>query len=108
MANESYITVKILRGDYDERWEETYKLLFVPGQSVLQVLKRIYEDIDPTLAFYSSCRIGKCGLCRMLINGHLRMACATLAEGDLHLKPDPKGSLVRDLYVCYRNEEISS
>lgn len=108
MANERNITVKILRGDCEEHWEQTYTLSFVPGQSVLQVLKRIYEEIDPTLAFYGSCRIGKCGLCRMLINDQLRLACTTLVEGDLYIKPDPKGSLIRDLYVCYNKEDILS
>lgn len=93
------ISVRIKRGDDAQSWIQEYKVPYTPGRSVLQLLKMINEEIDPTLTFYGSCRLGKCGLCKMLINGNLRLACITPVLGDLLLEPDPSESLIRDLLV---------
>ena len=97
------ISVKIKRGDTHGQWMAEYNVPFADNQSVLQVLKKINENYDPSLAFYSSCRIGKCGLCRMIINGKLSLACTTLADKDLIIEPDPSGHLIRDLLVTLDN-----
>ena len=47
--------------------------------SVLDVLRSIVADHDPTLSFRSSCRVGMCGTCAIVIDGRERLACQTSA-----------------------------
>jgi len=101
MDDADLIVIKVKRKDSLRSWVDEYKIPFVPGKSVLQVLKEINENIDPSLAFYGSCRLGKCGLCRMLINGELRLACTTPVTGSFFAEPDPAGEVVKDLWVVW-------
>ena len=79
---------------------QTYKVPFEEGRSVLGVLKYIYENQDSSLAFYNSCRIGKCTGCHVKVNGKTRLACTTVVEEeDLLLEPMPGYRVVRDLVV---------
>ena len=56
------------------------------GMTVLDGLHYIKENLDPTLAWRYSCRMGVCGSCGMLINGQ-PLACNTqilhIAKTDL-------------------------
>lgn len=45
------------------------------GPMMLDVLIKIKNEIDPTLAFRRSCREGICGSCSMNINGINTLAC---------------------------------
>ncbi len=81
-------------GSYD-----TYQVPFEEKMSVFNVLEHIGNYLDPSLAFYASCRIGKCMGCTMMINGKRRLACTTLVEGDLVLEPDRRYPVIRDLVV---------
>lgn len=78
---------------------QNYKIKRVQGESVLNVLERIYETQDATLAFVGDCGRGRCGTCGMKINGEFGLACMELAGDDLTLEPLPKGKLIRDLLV---------
>ena len=79
---------------------QTYEVPFEEGRSVLNVLKYIYENQDSSLAFYNSCRIGKCTGCHVKVNGKTRLACTTVVgEEDLLLEPMPGYRVVRDLVV---------
>ena len=79
---------------------DTYEIELQQGRSVLGVLKHIYENHDPTLAFYRSCRIGKCTGCHVKVNGKVCLACTTLADGDkLRIEPMSERRVVRDLVV---------
>lgn len=69
------------------------------GESVLNVLERIYETCDATIAFDSACGVGKCGVCRMRINGRDGLACTEPAEDGLVLEATPKGRFVKDLLM---------
>jgi succinate dehydrogenase / fumarate reductase, iron-sulfur subunit len=80
-------------------YQITYKVPFSPGQSVLNVLTYIYENIDPGLGFYSNCDRGICGRCTMTINGQSAAACTTLVDGDLILAPLRGRRQIRDLIV---------
>ncbi len=72
-----------------------------PGMVVLEGLWYIKEHLDPTLAWRSSCRMGVCGSCGMLLNGRPTLACNTqindIAEDVLVLAPLPNFDIVRDL-----------
>jgi succinate dehydrogenase/fumarate reductase-like Fe-S protein len=67
--------------------------------SVLGVLSYIYENLDPSLAFYFSCRGRKCGGCTMLVNSKAVLACDVLASENMTIEPLPKRKIIRDLVV---------
>jgi succinate dehydrogenase/fumarate reductase-like Fe-S protein len=91
------ITVKVMRKTPKEKEFSTYKVPKVEGQSVLGVLKYIYDNIDPGLGFNYSCRIGLCSSCISRVNGKVVLACTTLANDDLVIEPYKEGAAVRDL-----------
>ncbi len=69
---------KIFRSDGDE--EERYDEFEVPyrsGQTVLDALFYIQENLDDSLSFRYSCRGAVCGSCAMLIDKVPRLACRT-------------------------------
>ena len=96
-------TVKLLRTDSKDQSRTRYEAFTVPyekGQSILGVLKYIFEELDPSLAFYASCRTGKCTGCHIRVNQSTRLACTTIVDGqDLVLEPLPGYPVVRDLVV---------
>jgi len=61
----------------DQAYFQTYQLPEIKGMTVLEGLYYILENIDPTLAFRSSCRQGVCGSCAMHIGDKYRLACET-------------------------------
>ena len=93
------ITVELERYDPEsgDTSRQEYRVPLGVGWSVLNVLDWIYENADPTIGFYASCRIGKCEACDCLLNGQKILTCNTLAEGDLRLAPVPEFQVFRDL-----------
>jgi len=71
------------------------------GMTVLDGLHYIKENLDPSLAWRSSCRMGVCGSCGMLVNGLPRLACNTqileIADTRVVLGPLPNFDIIRDL-----------
>jgi succinate dehydrogenase / fumarate reductase iron-sulfur subunit len=106
------ISVKIFRSDPKDTSKFRYDTFSVPyekGQSILGVLKYIYETFDSSLAFYNSCRIGKCTGCHIKVNGTTRLSCTTVSDGgDLVLEPLPGYQVVRDLVVDRTQATIAS
>jgi succinate dehydrogenase / fumarate reductase, iron-sulfur subunit len=86
--------------DAEPHWED-YRFPCPPGMTVLEGLKYIKEKLSPTLAWRSSCRMGVCGSCGMLINGRPRLACNTqVAELEstlVSVAPLPNFNIIRDL-----------
>lgn len=72
-----------------------------PGMVVLDGLWYIKENLDSTLTWRSSCRMGVCGSCGMLLNGKPHLACHTqvmeVAKDVLMVAPLPNFDIVRDL-----------
>jgi succinate dehydrogenase/fumarate reductase-like Fe-S protein len=93
-------TLKIWRGlDKDQgRWE-SHAVPFEHGQSVLDGLRWIRVNKDPSLAIRFSCiNANACKECMMLIDGKVDYACTVrLKEGMTTLAPLPKKALIRDL-----------
>jgi succinate dehydrogenase/fumarate reductase-like Fe-S protein len=83
----------------EERRVETFAVEFEPGQSVLDGLRLLRRDQDPTLAFRYACiNANACKECMMLIDGEVDYACTVrLKEGLTELAPLPKKALIRDL-----------
>jgi succinate dehydrogenase/fumarate reductase-like Fe-S protein len=78
---------------------DTFEVEFEHGQSVLDGLRMIRRDHDPSLAFRFSCiNANACKECMMLIDGEVEYACtARLKPGTTKLAPLPKKALIRDL-----------
>ncbi|HMA73806.1 MAG TPA: FAD-dependent oxidoreductase [Xanthobacteraceae bacterium] len=78
---------------------ESYEVPFEPGQSVLDALRWIRANRDPTLAIRFSCiNANACKECVMEIDGRTEYACTTrLVPGEMTVKPLSNKALVRDL-----------
>ncbi len=102
------VKVKVLRS---KPWEgkkakyQTYEVPLEGKTSVLNVLTYIAENLDPTLGFYSSCRIGKCMGCQVVVNGKVKLACTTPVVGDIALEPLRRFKVIKDLAVERKGKE---
>ena len=78
---------------------DTFAIEFEHGQSVLDGLRMVRRDQDPSLAFRYSCiNANACKECMMLIDGAVEYACTTrLHEGEMQVLPLPKKKLINDL-----------
>jgi succinate dehydrogenase/fumarate reductase-like Fe-S protein len=78
---------------------ESFEIDFVAGQSVLDGLRIIRCELEPSLAFRYACiNANACKECMMQIDGKIDYACTTrLREGTMMIAPLPKKTLVRDL-----------
>ena len=93
-------TLKIWRGrDKASGHVETHEVPFERGQSLLDGLRWIRANKDPSLAIRYSCiNANACKECMMLIDGKVDYACTVrLKEGVTALAPLPKKALIRDL-----------
>lgn len=86
--------------DASPHWEE-YRIPYAPGMTVLDGLWKVKELHAPGLAWRSSCRMGVCGSCGMLINGKPGLACNTqiseLGTEIVAVAPLPNFAIIRDL-----------
>ena len=93
-------TLKIWRGLNANagRWE-SYEVPFEPGQSVLDGLRWIRANRDPSLAIRFSCiNANACKECMMELDGKTVYACtARLEAREMALAPLSNKRLVRDL-----------
>jgi fumarate reductase iron-sulfur subunit len=80
---------------------ESYEVPVEPGSSVMTLLTYIYENLDPSISYYNSCRIGKCLGCDMGINGTVDYACTTPVpvDGELTITPLPEYVTVKDMVI---------
>ncbi len=80
------------------RWER-YEVPFEPGQSVLDGLRWIRVNRDPSLAIRFSCiNANACKECMMELDGETVYACtARLEAREMTLAPLGNKALVRDL-----------
>ncbi len=99
-------TFKILRFD-PEADAAPYFQEFIheprTSDSILDALKEIRDEQDPTLAFRYSCREAVCGSCGMVINGEIALACRkqvdAIASDEIVVEPLPNLHLLKDLIV---------
>jgi succinate dehydrogenase iron-sulfur subunit len=70
---------------------------------VLDGLNYVKDQIDGTLSFRWSCRMGICGSCGMMVNGEPKLTCATFltdyAPGPVRVEPLQNFPVIRDLIV---------
>jgi hypothetical protein len=80
---------------------QTFDVPFTPGMSVFNVLERIRDTIDPSLAVPISCRIGKCDICFVRVNGRVRWSCTAAPLEGMVIEPAPRYAVMKDLVVDY-------
>jgi succinate dehydrogenase / fumarate reductase, iron-sulfur subunit len=98
------VTFKIQRydpeGNAGVKWQE-FMVPLVSGMTILEGLIYIKENLDSSLAFRTSCRMGICGSCAMMVNDYPKLACHTQI-GEFHsskiaVKALPNFPIIKDL-----------
>jgi fumarate reductase iron-sulfur subunit len=68
---------------------------------VLDGLNYVKDQLDATLSYRWSCRMGICGSCGMMVNGEPKLTCATFlaeyAPGPVRVEPLKNFPVIRDL-----------
>jgi fumarate reductase iron-sulfur subunit len=100
------ITLQVARYRPEQESEVTYDEFEVPCSKdwvVLDGLNYVKDQIDGTLAYRWSCRMGICGSCGMTVNGEPKLTCATFlheyAPGPIRVEPLRNFPIIRDLIV---------
>ena len=107
---ESYdITLEISRYDPESHlsWIQTYQIEVGGILRFVDVLRKINDEQDPTLAWASSCEHAQCGSCGIMVNGKPLLACELLVKDAVEqfnthtfkLKPLTIAPVLRDLVV---------
>ncbi len=98
------LTFKVQRytpGQDKEPYLQEFTIPFTEGMTVLDGLIYIKEKVDNTLSFRSSCRMGICGSCGVLVNNFPMLACHTpieeLQTDRIEVKSLPNFPIIRDL-----------
>ena len=80
---------------------QTFEVPYRKDWVVLDALNYIKDQLDGTLTFRWSCRMGVCGSCGMMVNGEPKLTCATFlssyAPGTVRVEPQRYFPVVRDL-----------
>jgi fumarate reductase iron-sulfur subunit len=100
------ITVELARYRPEQEAEPAFQKFEVPyGKEwvILDGLNYIKDQLDGTLSYRWSCRMGICGSCGIVVNGEPKLACATFladyAPGPVRVEPLRNFPVVRDLVV---------
>jgi len=88
---------------------DTFEIPVEGPTSVLSLLKYVYEELDPTLAFPGGehmCYKGVCGACVAIVNGKVEKTCMRLAYPGEEIIVEPlRGQpIVRDLVTDPGNQ----
>ena len=100
------IILEVERFHPERDTEPSYQSFEVPLRDdwmVLDALNYIKDQLDGSLAFRWSCRMGICGSCGMMVNGVPKLTCETLlmnfAPGPVRVGPLDHFPVVKDLVV---------
>jgi fumarate reductase iron-sulfur subunit len=82
---------------------QSYEVPFKKEWVVLDALNYIKDQLDGTLSYRWSCRMGVCGSCGMMLNGVPKLACASYLSdytpGPILVEPLSYFPVVRDLVI---------
>jgi fumarate reductase iron-sulfur subunit len=100
------ITLEVFRYRPEQEDEPVFQQYEVPLRKdwvILDALNYIKDQLDGTLTFRWSCRMGVCGSCGMVVNGKPVLTCATflekLAPGPIRIEPLDNFPVIRDLVI---------
>lgn len=87
----------------DKPGVQAYEVPLRADWVVLDALNYIKDQLDGSLSFRWSCRMGVCGSCGMMVNGVPKLTCATFissyAPGPIRVEPMKNFPVLRDLVV---------
>ena len=102
----SKITLEVFRYRPDQETQPSFDSYEVPCEKdwvILDALNYIKDQIDGTLTYRWSCRMGVCGSCGMMVNGEPVLTCASflqdLLPGPVRIEPLEHFPVVRDLVI---------
>lgn len=109
MAQTYDLVLNIKRYDPDGKrsYSQEYRLTAGRIMRFTDVFRKINEELDPSLAWNSSCEHGQCGSCAVTINGRPCLSCELLVENAVRdfrtttfaIGPITAAPVVRDLVV---------
>ncbi len=97
------ISVHVFRFDPETENEGKfveYSVPYIEGMAVLDTVRYVEENIDPTLSIRWNCKAGKCGSCSTEINGKPSLMCKTKVDTlgkDITVAPMASFPLIKDL-----------
>ena len=100
------ITLEVTRyspeSDQEPRSQE-FEVPYREDWVILDALNHIKDQIDGSLSYRWSCRMGICGSCGMMVNGEPTLTCATFLHsylpGPIRVEPLRYFPVVRDLVI---------
>jgi fumarate reductase iron-sulfur subunit len=100
------ITLEVARYRPEQESEPTMQRYEVPLRkewAVLDGLNYVKDQLDGTLSYRWSCRMGICGSCGMTVDGEPKLSCSAMlvdyAPGPLRVEPLQNFPVIRDLVV---------
>jgi len=100
------ITLKVARyrpGQDPAPTLQTYTIPYRQDWVVLDALNHIKDQVDGTLSYRWSCRMGVCGSCGMMVNGVPKLTCAAFLRDyhprEIRVEPLANFPVIRDLVV---------
>ncbi|MDE8349580.1 MAG: 2Fe-2S iron-sulfur cluster-binding protein, partial [Acidocella sp.] len=107
MSNASdMLQVSLWRGDAAGGFK-TYEVPLRPNQTILDIVSWVQRHLDATLSYRFACRVGMCGSCAMMVNGHPRWTCRThvakvAQKGVVEIAPLANMPIIKDLAADMR------
>ncbi len=100
------VTLEVFRYRPDEEaaptWQ-TYEVPFNQDWVVLDALNYVKDELDGSLSYRWSCRMGVCGSCGMMVNGEPKLTCAAFLRDyypkTIRIEPLTYFPVVRDLVI---------
>ncbi|TMM33397.1 MAG: succinate dehydrogenase/fumarate reductase iron-sulfur subunit [Actinobacteria bacterium] len=104
MPEEITLQVARYRPEQEDRPTfDEYKVPLRKDWAVLDGLNYIKDELDGTLSYRWSCRMGICGSCGARVNGEPKLTCGTFltdyAPGPVRIEPLANFPIIRDLVV---------
>jgi len=82
---------------------QTYEVPYRDDWVVLDALNYIKDEIDGTLSYRWSCRMGVCGSCGMMVNGEPKLTCSAFLRdyypNQIKVEPLNYFPVIRDLII---------
>jgi fumarate reductase iron-sulfur subunit len=103
---ERTITLEVFRYRPETEKEPVFQSYAVPFRDdwvVLDALNYLKDEVDGSISYRWSCRMGVCGSCGMMVNGTPRLTCAAFLKdyypGPVRVEPLANFPVERDLIV---------
>jgi succinate dehydrogenase / fumarate reductase, iron-sulfur subunit len=103
IVDKEHVVAEVFRFDPTKDSRPRYDVYPVPhrkGLTVMTLLRYIYEQLDPTIAFRDyQCGTAVCNSCSLKINGKVKKACVTEVQPNekVRIEPRDRTQVIRDL-----------